>query len=403
MVEKATEGDSPTAAVVLAAGEGTRLRPLTSNRPKPMLPVATRSVLKYVLDSVIDAGIDELHLIVGYRSSRVKSHIGSSYRDITIEYHQQESQLGSGHALLQARDTIDAPFIVVNGDQIVDTEMVREVRAAYQAPATIAVVEADRAPQYGAVRLDGNQVSEIIERPQTGNYRLLNAGVYAFAPAVFDRLEELERVDGTLPLPAVIADYVDSDVPVTTVRSDWFWRDATYPWDLLALSQELQTRGLVTLPEIRSNVFVSDSSQVHDQAILISPVVVDDDAVVEAGAVVGPHAALGANSNVEAGAVVRNSIIDEGTRVGANATVGQLVTGQDVQIGAGTTVAAGPADVQQGSTVHENVELGAVLADRVHLGEGATTLGGTQVGTDAVIGAGVVLDDAVDAKTRVIR
>jgi len=94
----------PSSAVVLAAGEGIRLRPLTANRPKPMLPAGTRPILEHVLNALIDAGVDDIHLVVGYQANRVRSYFGSTYRDVSITYHTQANQLGSGHALLQARD-----------------------------------------------------------------------------------------------------------------------------------------------------------------------------------------------------------------------------------------------------------------------------------------------------------
>lgn len=403
MTTSATNEGAPGIAVILAAGEGTRLRPLTSNRPKPMLPVATRPVLEYVLDAVVSADIEEIHLVVGYGGDRVQSYFGSSYRDVPVEYHKQQSQLGSGHALLTVRDAIDAPFLVLNGDQIVDSTMVEEVRNAHEGSATMAVVEADRAPQYGVVRLSGGEVVEFIEQPGTGFYRLLNAGVYAFGPNIFDVLQELEFCEGELLLSDVISEYVTSDRRVAAVRSDRFWRDATYPWDLLTLSREMLSRGEVSVPKIRSRVFVAHSAQIHENATLVGPVVVDDEAVVEAGAVVGPNVAISAGAAVGPGTVVRNSIIGEGTRLGANAGATDLVTGEAVRIEQGATVMGGPADVRLGPSVHENVDLGAVFADRAQLGGGGITKGGTLVGPDARIGIGAIVDGVVAENTEVVR
>src|SRR6056297_683552 len=98
----ANDGRRPSSAVVLAAGEGIRLRPLTANRPKPMLPAGTRPILEHVLNALIDASVDDIHLVVGYQADRVRSHFGPAYRGVPISYHTQTNQLGSGHALLQA-------------------------------------------------------------------------------------------------------------------------------------------------------------------------------------------------------------------------------------------------------------------------------------------------------------
>src|SRR6056297_4230954 len=154
--DTATTGNRPSTAVILAAGEGIRLRPLTANRPKPMLPAGTRPILEHVLNALIDAGVDDIHLVVGYQANRVRSHFGPTYRQVPITYHTQANQLGSGHALLQARDGPDGAFLLVNGDQIIDHRIVESIRTAHtDVAATLAVVEGPEAVDYGAVHLDG--------------------------------------------------------------------------------------------------------------------------------------------------------------------------------------------------------------------------------------------------------
>ncbi|MFQ3295471.1 MAG: NDP-sugar pyrophosphorylase family protein, partial [Natrialbaceae archaeon] len=118
-------------AVILAAGEGNRLEPLTANRPKPMIPVANKPVLEYVVEAVADAGIQEIVLVVGYERSRIQSHFGDGDDwDVAIEYAVQEKQLGTGHAALQARPHVDEPFLVLNGDRIIDPTAIERVTTA---------------------------------------------------------------------------------------------------------------------------------------------------------------------------------------------------------------------------------------------------------------------------------
>ena len=149
---RADETEEPTSAVVLAAGEGIRLRPLTAKRPKPMLPAGTRPILEHVLNALIDAGVDDIHLVVGYQANRVRSHFGPTYRDVPLTYHTQTNQLGSGHALLQARDGPTDSFLLVNGDQVIDSRIVEAGRTTHtDAAAAFAVVEGPQAADYGAV------------------------------------------------------------------------------------------------------------------------------------------------------------------------------------------------------------------------------------------------------------
>ena len=400
----ATNGSRPSSAVVLAAGEGIRLRPLTANRPKPMLPAGTRPILEHVLNALINAGFDDIHLVVGYQANRVRSHFGSTYRETPITYHNQANQLGSGHALLQARDGPSGSFLLVNGDQIIDHRIVEAVGTAHDTAGTLAVVEGPEAVDYGAVHLDGDEVIELIEQPASGDFRLFNAGVYAFTQQIFETLDTLSVERGELPLTAAIQKLIgDNDHTVAGIRTDHFWMDATHPWDLLSLSRELLTRGWVDAPAIDSGIFVDDAAHVHPEATLVAPVVIDSDAVIEAGAVVGPYAAIGASSTVGSGSVLRDVVIDTDTTIGPNTTAIELVAGQGCVIGAGLTAGGGPADVVLDDQVYSNVDLGGVIADRVDVGGGATLEPGALIGPGATVGDGVVVRGHIDAGSEVVR
>jgi Nucleoside-diphosphate-sugar pyrophosphorylase involved in lipopolysaccharide biosynthesis/translation initiation factor 2B, gamma/epsilon subunits (eIF-2Bgamma/eIF-2Bepsilon) len=211
-----------------------------------MLPAGTRPILEHVLNALIDAGVDDIHLVVGYQANRVRSHFGPTYRDVPITYHTQGNQLGSGHALLQARDGPDGSFLLVNGDQIIDHRIVEAVGAAHETAGTLAVVEGPEAVDYGAVHLDGDEVTELIEQPASGDFRLFNAGVYAFTQQIFETLDTLSVERGELPLTAAIQQLIGDQHAIGAVRTNHFWMDATHPWDLLSLSRGLLTRGWST-------------------------------------------------------------------------------------------------------------------------------------------------------------
>jgi dTDP-glucose pyrophosphorylase len=238
------------AAVVLAAGEGTRLRPLTRNRPKPMLPAADRPILDHVLEALVEAGVTDLHLVVGYGRDRVQNHVGPTFQNRPVTYHVQDKQLGSGHALLQARGALETDFVVINGDQIAASPMITRVAEAHTRSDTVtmAVRESARASAYGAVELDGDRVAALVERPREGTYRLMNAGIYAFGPSIFADLDAAERRAGELAITDAIAGQTGDESAVRGVRTEGLWIDATYPWDLPRVARELLARGLVGPP-----------------------------------------------------------------------------------------------------------------------------------------------------------
>ena len=404
---RADETSQPISAVVLAAGEGIRLRPLTANRPKPMLPAGTQPILEHVLDALIDADITDIHLVVGYKGNRVRSHFGPTYREVPLTYHTQTNQLGSGHALLQARDGVDESFLLVNGDQVIDSRIVEKVSAAHGTAATLSVVEGSQAADYGAVKmpvLDGDEITTFAEQPTSGEFRLFNAGVYALTQEIFEILENLSADRGELPITDAIQELVDDEnYTVTGVRTEHFWMDATHPWDLLSLARELLSRGWVAPRATDDDCYVAETANIHPDATLVGPVVVDSDAVVEAGAVVGPYAAIGESVTVGAGAVLRDVVVDTDTAIGANTTATELVVGQGCELGPALTASGGPADVVLNEEVYTDIDLGGVIADRVEIGGDATLEPGALIGPGVTVADGVVVRGQIDAGSEVVR
>ncbi|WP_435196377.1 sugar phosphate nucleotidyltransferase [Natronomonas sp. EA1] len=390
-------------AVVLAGGEGERLRPLTRNRPKPMLSAGTRPILSHVLDALVDAGVEELHIVVGYNRTRVQNHFGPTYRDCPITYHTQEKQLGTGHALLQARDDIDKDFVVVNGDELVRSGVVDSVIDAHTMDTigTLAVLESERVAEYGAVRLDGDRVVELAEDPRDDTYRFLNRGVYAFGPSIFETVDGTEQRNGERRLTDAIGKHIDTGNQIRGVRTDGAWQGVTYPWHLLAVTTQVLSQGWLPYSERRTGVYVDDSASVHEDATLVAPVVVSEDAVVDAQAVVGPYSAIGQNATIGAGAIVRRTLVESDVTLGANATAVDSVLAQGATLDVAVTLAGGSSDVHVGTAVHEDRTLGSVVADRAHVGGGATVKPGTLIGPNARIEAGSTVAENVAAGVEV--
>jgi len=387
-------------AIVLAAGEGNRLHPLTKNRPKPMLPVTTKPILEHVFDQLIEAGIDKLVVVVGYKRDRIQSYFGPTYRNVPITYVRQEKQLGTGHALLQAESEVDGTCLVINGDQIADSQIIRDVVDEHDASAaaTVALLARSSVESYGGVLLDDDRVISIVESPSDDRDYFLNSGVYVLEPAVFDAVRAVDSQAGERHLVDGLSKLIESGDVVRGALSEGVWADATYPWDLLNVSFEVLDDGL-TDGELST---VHEGATVHESAEIRDPVAIDRDCVIEPGAVVGPYVCLGENTTVGSNAVVERSVIDTDTRIENNATVIDCVTGTGVTIGPGSTIPGGPSDVRVGDHVFEDEAFGALLADRVHDQGGATYIPGTLIGPGTKIRTGATVRGTIDAKTEVV-
>ncbi|WP_049923596.1 sugar phosphate nucleotidyltransferase [Halopiger djelfimassiliensis] len=391
--------DSPS-AVVLAGGEGIRLRPLTQYRPKPLLPAATTPILEHVFDQLLEAGVTDITVVVGYRQNRVQAYFGSTYRNVPLTYVTQDQQLGSGHALLVAESEVDGPILVVNGDQIVSGRIISDVLAAHtrDVAATVGALNRTDTEAYGGLLLEDGVVTDLVENPVDERPYRLNAGVYAFESRIFEAIRSVESQVGEQSLTDGISELVDSDARVQGVISEGFWADATYPWDLLDVSFELLDGDLV---EGSQRADIAATAMVHESATVRPPAVVASDCEIGPGAVIGPYACLGENVTVESNAVVERSVIDKDTRIGVGATVLDCVTGIGVTVGGGTTIPGGPGDVRVDDRVHENESLGALLADRVRDRGGTRYVPGTIVGPDATVAAGTTVRGTISEGTEV--
>jgi len=379
-------------AVILAAGEGRRLKPLTNRRPKPMLSVAGKPLLEYVVEATRDAGITDIVLVVGYRRDRIQTHFGDGDDwGVSIEYAVQDNQLGTGHAVLQAADRVDDPFVVLNGDQLVDADGIAAVAESLGSGDDRAVMTVARssAPQrYGVVHLEGERAVDIEEKPT----EVFNAGIYGFAPSVFDAIRATDAdADGELAITDVLQRLIPDD-EVRTVRYRGTWTDVTHLWDVTRVTGEVLDRTGGRDEGVReSGASVADATHVGR------------DSRVGANATVRRGTSLGDNVTVGANAVLTNSVVLADATVGDGAVLEDSVVAENAHVGANVTVAGGPADVVVEGQYHEAVPLGAVVGDNARVEGGATLAPGTVVGDDATVAAGAVVRGTVPPGTEVRR
>ncbi|MEK6851713.1 MAG: sugar phosphate nucleotidyltransferase [Candidatus Thermoplasmatota archaeon] len=176
-------------AWVLAAGEGTRMRPLTANIPKPLLPVAGKPFLRHVVEALRDGGVADVTILIGWQAKRVREYFGRGDAvGVRIEYAEQAERLGTAHAIGLAKGHVDGPFLALNGDIVITANTVRGILDLHRKSGgpVMAIAEAADPSQFGVVEVRDGKVVGIEEKPKHPKSNLINAGVYAFDPDVFD-------------------------------------------------------------------------------------------------------------------------------------------------------------------------------------------------------------------------
>ena len=224
-------------AVVLAAGKGTRLRPLTEDKPKVMVDVNGKPLLTHAFEQLLDLGADELIVVVGYQKEDIISHYDDEFEGIPITYTHQREQNGLAHALLTAEEHIDDDFMLILGDNIfranlrdvVDRQ--REDRA--DAAFLVEEVPLEEADRYGVcVTNDYGEVTEVIEKPEDPPSNLVMTGFYTFSPAIFHAAKLVQPSNrGEYELSEAIDLLIRSGRTIDAVRMDGWRVDVGYPDD----------------------------------------------------------------------------------------------------------------------------------------------------------------------------
>ena len=382
-------------AVVLAAGTGERFLPLTATRPKSMLPVANKPLLEHVVESLVEAGVDELVVVIGSEGNRIQRYFedGGPW-NVDVQYAIQESPLGTGDALLQAEPLVGNDFLVLNGDRIVDPTLLHHLidRRAATGDACMAVTRVDDPSLYGVVSLDDDRVTNIVEKPPehavTSNR--VNAGAYAFGSEIFSVLRETEYY-GELDLTKALRDHLD-DHPVRAVHYDGTFFELTRPWDLLTANEAM-------LDRVGSSVV--STADVHPDTSVGDPVALGRGVSLSPGARVLRGSVLGEDVDVEANAVITNSVVLEDTTVGAGTVLRDCIVGSDVHLGPNVTVQGGSGDVQVRETVFSGVKFGGLIGDGATVGGSVVVEPGTIVGNDATIDGGVRLFESIPSGSMV--
>ncbi len=389
-------------AVVLAAGEGTRIRPLSASVPKPMLPVADRPLVAHTVDAAIDAGADELVLVVGYEADTVREYFGTEYRGRPVSYAVQREQAGTAHAVSVAREHIDGPFAVLNGDNLYDPAAIERL---FETCPAVCAVEVENPRQYGVLSTDADgTIDHIVEKPADPPTNLANAGAYAFPGVARDWLDVARSERGEREITDVLARVIDefAVTPVTTAR----WMDVGRPWELLEANEwklgDLERRidGTVSdAANLEGSVVVEDGATVKPGAVVEGPV------LIRSGATVGPNAyvrgatLLGEGASVGNAVEIKNSVLSPGATVNHLSYVGDSVLGRDVNFGAGTTVANLRHD---GGDVRFSVKgdrvstgrrkFGVVVGDGVKTGINSSLTPGLKLTAGATTTPGEVVD-----------
>lgn len=392
--------------LVLAAGDGTRMLPLTARTAKPLLKVAGKPFIDHTIEVLNSAGIEDIALLIGWHKEEVMFYYAQMDHIETPHFVEQHERLGTAHAIAQAEDWVKEPFLCINGDVLPDERTLRalmEASSKDSSAVAMACTHVDDPTGYGIVETDERGcVTGLVEKPDRPAGNLINAGMYAFPVDIFDAIRETPMSPrGEYEITTTFEDLM-ADGRLRALEMTEPWIEVTYPWDVLRanvhLMQDLETsvEGQVDQGvHMEGAVVVRKEARVRSGAYIQGPVIIDK------GADVGPNCYLrgstyiGRNCRVGAAVEVKNTILMDKSNIPHHNYVGDSVIMEDVNLGAGTKVANLRLDggnvisANKGRRVNTGLrKLGAIIGPGVKTGVNAVIDVGTVISEDAFIGPG---------------
>ena len=375
-------------AVILAAGEGKRVRPLTRGRPKAMIPVANRPIIAFVIDALVKNGIRDIIVVVGYRKEQVSRYLNQL--DIPIEVVVQNKQLGTANALKCAEPLITGDFLLLPGDNYIDTQSIARIKAVTNG---MLVKEHPYPSNFGVVTMKDGCVTSIVEKPEHAQSFMVSTGIFSLTRNFFDFISENDITDA-------VSLMVKSGESMQAIVAD-DWQDAIYPWDLLRMNSRL----LKTISPSREGessrqtiiqgpVRIGKGTTIGANTVIKGPVIIGDDCEIGPNCCIMPNTSIGSRITVEPFCYLGNCIVMDDSSIGSHSRIGEAVIGERCSLADHTSTSTGDSLIEIEGTIIRP-EFGAVIGDQV-------TSGPFTIFANSITGNNVKIGTAVRVVSRIL-
>jgi len=399
-------------AVVLAAGKGERLLPLTESRPKPMIPIGGSPLLEWILKGLREASIEKVLIVTHYLEEHINNHFedGSNW-GLDIEYVKQKEMKGTANAFGLAESFVEEDdFLGVYGDLYIAPESFKGIlKAEKKCEVIIATVQVEDPSGLGIIDLNGDRVSGIVEKPAHGDEpsKLANAGIYVFNSDIFQWIKETGLSErGEYEITDTLKLLINSGLKVKafTIQKDG-WLDVGNPWNLLdANYKALGVMKPCVEGEVENGARINGPVKICKGAKIRSGTYIEGPVYIGPNCDIGPNcyirssSSIGSSVRIGNACEVKNSIVMDDTRIAHLSYVGDSIIGRGCNLGAGTITANIRFDKKNVKVNIKNrlidtgrIKMGAIIGDGVQTGVNVNILPGVRVGSGAWIVPGLTV------------
>ncbi|WP_052487241.1 sugar phosphate nucleotidyltransferase [Gordoniibacillus kamchatkensis] len=344
-------------AVIMAGGKGTRLRPLTCNTPKPMVPLMGRPVMEYTIDLLKEHGISEIVITTQYLTDVIRGYFGDgSDFGVKLHYFEEETPLGTAGSVKQAETFLDETFVVISGDALTDFDLSRAI--AYHrlqaSSATLVLTRVDHPLEFGVVMTDeSGRIIRFLEKPGWGEVfsDTVNTGIYILEPAVLRHVHSSGPFDFSKDLFPLL---MSKDVPLYGYIAEGYWSDIgnleqyrQAQFDLLDGKVKADIRAREAMPR----VWIGDGVKLDRTALVEGPAYLGAGTIVEEGVSLGAYSIVGAGGRIEAGASLERAVLWNNVSIGRGAEVTGATLCRNAAVG-------NQAAVREGAVVGDSGRIG---------------------------------------------
>jgi mannose-1-phosphate guanylyltransferase / phosphomannomutase len=371
-------------AVIMAGGEGTRLRPLTSNLPKPMLPLANVPMMEHVIDLLKRHGFDEIVVTLAFLPQAITNYFGDgSEFGVKFHYATELTPLGTAGSVRNAMEFLDERFLVISGDVLTDIDLTKlvEYHDEHQATATIGLIKVENPLEFGIVitKPDG-AIERFLEKPTWGQVfsDTINTGIYVLDPSIFDYIPEGRPVDFSSEVfPALLRD----NKPLFGAVAEGYWEDVGTLDAYVTAHQDVLDQKVVTeVPgfQMASGIWIGEGAEISPEAHVVGPAVIGPGTKVPAGAKLGPYSVLGSNVRLRGAIEMERSIVHDNAYLAQGVQLRGTVVGRSCDLRANV-----------------RCDEGTVLGDECFIGENAVLVNDVKVYPFKTVEAGAVVNTSI--------
>ncbi|MGM0439115.1 MAG: bifunctional sugar-1-phosphate nucleotidylyltransferase/acetyltransferase [Patescibacteria group bacterium] len=381
-----------TKVVILAAGWGTRMRPLTHTKPKPALRVAGKTLIEHNLDQLTGL-VEEAVLVIGYKGEIIKKELGDEYRGIKIKYAKQEEPIGTGDAAKSALPFLDDDFLILNGDDLYKRSDLEE---CLRENPCIMVKEVDNPSGFGQMVCKDGEIKDLVEKPEENVSNLVNIGAYYVNKDFFEvDIEKSSR--GEYEITDYIKNYIESNCVNYHVAESW--DPVSYPWNLLESTkhifedyEEKNEGNLEKNVVLEGKVIIEKGAKIKTGTKIEGPVYIGKNCEIGPNCYIRPFSSIDDGCKVGQSVEIKNTILGRNSNAPHLTYLGDSVLGEDCNLGAGTIAANFKFDESiirtevKGKVMStRRKKLGAILGDGVKTGINVSLMPGVMIGANSTI------------------